>query len=51
MVKADGDYYRRRAEVPAETETKAIHPGAAILLGLAVVFFLFRCIGKRKVTV
>ena len=38
-------------EATAETEAKAIHPGAAILLGLAVVFFLFRFIGKRKVTV
>ena len=38
------------AEAAAEPEAKAIHPGAAILLGLAVVFFLFRFIGKRKIT-
>ena len=37
-------------EAAAEPKAKAIHPGAAILLGLAVVFFLFRFIGKRKVT-
>ena len=38
------------AQPVAETAARTIHPGAAILLGLAVVFLLFRFIGKRKVT-
>ena len=38
------------AEPVEETAAKTIHPGAVILLGLAVVFALFRFIGKRKVT-